>query len=112
MSTVDDLYRDLVTPPAEPSSVPGRKNITLRLAQDTHQKLDHIRALARQSKTVMAEELLVSVIEDVHQRMVNDARLDSWWEDRAEELAEQQRQNEEQAAYDAELEDRAAAGVA
>lgn len=111
MSTVDDLYRDLVTPPAEPTSVPGRKNITLRLAQDTHQKLDHIRALAHQSKTVMAEELLVSVIEDVHQRMLSDHRLDSWWEDRAEQLADEQREAEEQAAYQAMDDARAMAEV-
>ena len=107
MSNLDDLYRDLVEPPQELTTVPGRKNITLRLAKDTHEKLDHIRVLGGQSKTVMAEELLTSAIEDVYHRMNNDVRLESWWADRAHDIAIQQELDrdaaEQQAELDAEL---------
>jgi len=100
LSNLDSLYRDLVSPPEEPS-VPGRKNITLRLSRDTHTKLDDIRALGTQSKTVMAEELLISAIEDVHRRMMTDEGLESWWADRAEQLHDQEQEAIEQAICDA-----------
>jgi predicted transcriptional regulator len=112
MSNLDALYQDLVSPPQDLSALPGRKNITLRLSVPTHDKLDDIRALTDQSKTVMAEELLISAIEDVHQRMVNDARLDSWWRDRGEAQAEREEQLREDAEYQADQLHRQEIGVA
>jgi hypothetical protein len=73
------------------------KNITLRLPLPTHSKLELIQRLAASSKTVAAEDILVTAVEDVYQQLLDSPALEDFWRDEAIEQAERESDEQEHA---------------
>lgn len=113
-------YEHLVDPSTEPPPPPDRRNITLRLPHSVHRELDAIRLLARKSKTVVAEEILIAAVADMFVQMQQDERLEDFWQEVAEAEQEDDERRREEAeamhgrllAIEAEASSRYPGGVA
>ena len=84
---LDDVYDEFLgqAVSAPDAAREQRKNVTLRLPMSSHRKLGGICDVTGNTKTVVCEELLISAIDELYERLRNDERLFHYWAEREEQ---------------------------
>lgn len=96
MAKLSGIVDEIVANKLNPKTLPDRRTMTVRLPIVTHEKLEVIQRLAGSSKTVAAEDILVSAVDEVWSGLLEKPELAEFFaDDQFQDMLARQAEGEE-----------------